>query len=138
MCIKEHRYYVCNCKNVRCPEKYTMCCPYGPSPSVMTTERGHVMSNCKSTESPCENLTQHQQQLSICYSEPCKDFKIELVREDIGLCWGCKATCQNKQTGMTVSGDSAALKILRDKEEEDRKNQLEEWNRSIDSDGGED
>ena len=134
MCIKNHTYYVCNCKNVHCPAKYTMCCPYGPSPDALSAELGHIMSNCKSTESACEELTKQQQQKFVCYPETCKDAKVELLREDIGLCWNCQVTCKDNQTGMTGLADIAALKNLREKEENEREGQMKEWKQSVDSD----
>lgn len=123
MCIKEHTYYVCNCKSVQCPAKYTMCCPYSPSPGFMSIELGHIMSNCKSAETPCATMMLQ----SLYYPEPCKDAKVELRRENIGLCWDCQATCYNKQTGMATSGDVAALLVLREREQKDWQDQMKKW-----------
>jgi hypothetical protein len=132
MCLKEHKYYVCNCQNEKCPAKYTLCCPYGPKP-LSLQELGHFVPNCKSTETPCANQQQQQGSLVV---EPCKDAKVKSVSQDIGVCVDCQmGGCMDKQTEDPRDVNFSALFDRRYAEEKERKEQLEkDWGRTGDSD----
>lgn len=132
MCIKHHQYYVCNCQNPECPARYVMCCPYGPHPSVLASELGHILPQCKSTDTPCDPITS----LSRCHMEPCRrSCKVELHRKNVGLCADCQDTCAKRQTGISTVAHADRHKALRSSEEDQRAKQEEEWKRAVDSDG---